>query len=162
MSFQVLLGLGVTRRDSMAYDLSSAMTSDSLGWKGAGHRPTSPVSCMVLDYRCSCIHLYKYPLPFLVCSFVFPTQPVSSTIHFPSDSKPRFVLHPFYTMQFTSASLFALLFAVSITSAAPLSLDARDVYAPPVSYPHTGTVWKVGATHNVTWYAPPSLFPLIL
>ncbi|KZP01954.1 hypothetical protein FIBSPDRAFT_880668, partial [Athelia psychrophila] len=64
-------------------------------------------------------------------------------------------------MQFTTTSLFALFFALfsalSLTSAAPLSLDKRDVYAPPVTYPHTGTVWKVGAKHNVTWYVPLSI-----
>ncbi|KAJ6590238.1 hypothetical protein B0H10DRAFT_1645344, partial [Mycena sp. CBHHK59/15] len=27
----------------------------------------------------------------------------------------------------------------------------RDVYTPPVTYPHAGTVWYVGQTHNVTW-----------
>ncbi|KZP20308.1 hypothetical protein FIBSPDRAFT_861835 [Athelia psychrophila] len=58
-------------------------------------------------------------------------------------------------MQFSTTSLFALFFALfsalSLTSAAPLSLDKRDVYDPPVTYPHSGTVWKVGAKHNVTW-----------
>ncbi|KZP20302.1 hypothetical protein FIBSPDRAFT_861826 [Athelia psychrophila] len=58
-------------------------------------------------------------------------------------------------MQFTTTSLFALFFALfsalSLTSAAPLSLDTRDVWSPPVTYPHTGTVWKIGAKHNVTW-----------
>ncbi|KZW01617.1 hypothetical protein EXIGLDRAFT_598323, partial [Exidia glandulosa HHB12029] len=27
----------------------------------------------------------------------------------------------------------------------------RDVYDPQVLYPHSGTVWYLGATHNVTW-----------
>ncbi|CAL1705785.1 unnamed protein product [Somion occarium] len=64
-------------------------------------------------------------------------------------------------MKFTNAlmtftlSLFALLgmFAAHV-SALPLhedSLEKRDVYVPPVLYPHTGTVWKSGQRHNVTW-----------
>ncbi|KZP20300.1 hypothetical protein FIBSPDRAFT_861820 [Athelia psychrophila] len=58
-------------------------------------------------------------------------------------------------MQFSTSSLFALFFALcsalSLTSAAPMSLDQRDVWSPPITYPHTGTVWKVGAKYNVTW-----------
>ncbi|KAF7966748.1 hypothetical protein HWV62_37229 [Athelia sp. TMB] len=58
-------------------------------------------------------------------------------------------------MQFSMTSLFSLFFALlsalSLASAAPLSLDSRDVYTPPVTYPHSGTVWKVGERHNVTW-----------
>ncbi|KAJ6582367.1 hypothetical protein B0H19DRAFT_877952, partial [Mycena capillaripes] len=30
-------------------------------------------------------------------------------------------------------------------------LTPRDVYVPPVLYPHDGTVWTVGQRHNVTW-----------
>jgi hypothetical protein len=43
--------------------------------------------------------------------------------------------------------LCAILVAVS---SAPV--QTRDVYVPPVLYPHNGTVWKVGSYHNVTWY----------
>lgn len=38
---------------------------------------------------------------------------------------------------------------VSLVAAAPLA--KRDVYVPPILYPHAGTVWKVGNHHNVTW-----------
>lgn len=59
-------------------------------------------------------------------------------------------------MQFSVTSfLFALCFALfsmlSLVNAVPVGLEKRDVYAPPVLYPYTGTVWKVGAKHNVTW-----------
>ena len=38
---------------------------------------------------------------------------------------------------------------------APLeSVEKRDVFVPPVLYPHAGTVWYSGQRHNVTWYAP--------
>jgi len=45
-------------------------------------------------------------------------------------------------------AFFALLASVSVF-AAPVS--NRDVFVPPVTYPHAGTVWKIGARHNVTW-----------
>lgn len=48
-------------------------------------------------------------------------------------------------------ALFGIFF--SQTSAMALtSLEKRDVYTPPVLYPHAGTVWYKGQTHNVTWY----------
>ncbi|KAI0672632.1 hypothetical protein C8Q78DRAFT_1068209 [Trametes maxima] len=30
-------------------------------------------------------------------------------------------------------------------------LEKRDVFVPPVLYPHAGTVWNSGQRHNVTW-----------
>ncbi|KAF8064250.1 hypothetical protein FPV67DRAFT_1629323 [Lyophyllum atratum] len=58
-------------------------------------------------------------------------------------------------MQFTMLRALATLFLVSVfalTHAAPSSLlSSRDVYVPPVTYPHTGTVWKVRQRQNVTW-----------
>ncbi|KAH9852786.1 hypothetical protein C2E23DRAFT_150550 [Lenzites betulinus] len=49
--------------------------------------------------------------------------------------------------------VFVALFGIfQIAAAAPLSeLERRDVYTPPVLYPHAGTVWYKGQTHNVTW-----------
>lgn len=32
------------------------------------------------------------------------------------------------------------------------TLEKRDVFVPPVLYPHKGTVWTKGQRHNVTWY----------
>lgn len=29
--------------------------------------------------------------------------------------------------------------------------EKRDVFVPPVLYPHAGTVWDKGQRHNVTW-----------
>jgi len=49
---------------------------------------------------------------------------------------------------FCGALLFSLL---AFVSAAPVSLESRDVFVPPITYPHAGTVWKAGARHNVTW-----------
>ncbi|KIP03165.1 hypothetical protein PHLGIDRAFT_111207 [Phlebiopsis gigantea 11061_1 CR5-6] len=37
-----------------------------------------------------------------------------------------------------------------MAAAAPAAAP-RDVYSPPVLYPHAGTVWYTGQTHNVTW-----------
>jgi len=49
-------------------------------------------------------------------------------------------------------SLVATFFARSVT-AMPVdeSLQKRDVFTPPVLYPHNGTVWYSGQRHNVTW-----------
>ncbi|KAI0826906.1 hypothetical protein BC628DRAFT_1338730 [Trametes gibbosa] len=55
-------------------------------------------------------------------------------------------------MMFTIShlSVFSLLLSIfAVVSALPLAL--RDVFVPPVTYPHAGTVWKVGQHHNVTW-----------
>lgn len=41
-----------------------------------------------------------------------------------------------------------LVAAIPITEA---SLEKRDVFVPPVLYPHAGTVWTKGQRHNVTW-----------
>ncbi|KAI0632211.1 hypothetical protein C8Q77DRAFT_1218678 [Trametes polyzona] len=47
-------------------------------------------------------------------------------------------------------SIFSVLLALfAVVSALPL--EVRDVFVPPVTYPHAGTVWKVGQHHNVTW-----------
>ncbi|KAI0823551.1 hypothetical protein BC628DRAFT_517081 [Trametes gibbosa] len=51
---------------------------------------------------------------------------------------------------FVFAALFGIFF--QIAAAAPFSeLEKRSVYTPPVLYPHAGTVWYKGQTHNVTW-----------
>ncbi|KAI0823542.1 hypothetical protein BC628DRAFT_1411560 [Trametes gibbosa] len=51
---------------------------------------------------------------------------------------------------FVFVALLGIFF--QIAAAAPFSeLEKRDVYAPPVLYPHAGTVWYKGQTHNVTW-----------
>lgn len=46
----------------------------------------------------------------------------------------------------------ALLLATAATLAC--AAETRDVYSPPVLYPHAGTVWYSGQRHNVTWCAP--------
>ncbi|KAI8982931.1 hypothetical protein BD414DRAFT_443140 [Trametes punicea] len=47
------------------------------------------------------------------------------------------------------ASLVQLVLGAPAPSAA--SLEKRDVFVPPVLYPHAGTVWTKGQRHNVTW-----------
>ncbi|KAI0351565.1 hypothetical protein OH77DRAFT_1498514 [Trametes cingulata] len=47
------------------------------------------------------------------------------------------------------ASLAQLVFAAPAALVA--SLEKRDVFVPPVLYPHAGTVWTKGQRHNVTW-----------
>ncbi|EJD55069.1 hypothetical protein AURDEDRAFT_132295 [Auricularia subglabra TFB-10046 SS5] len=52
-------------------------------------------------------------------------------------------------MQFTAVALLAL---AGLASASPApAVDKRDVYDPKVTYPHAGTVWRLGERHNVTW-----------
>ncbi|KAI0647964.1 hypothetical protein C8Q79DRAFT_925001 [Trametes meyenii] len=53
----------------------------------------------------------------------------------------------FTIQQLSMFSFFLSLFA--LVGAIPLAV--RDVFLPPVTYPHTGTEWKVGQLHNVTW-----------
>ncbi|KAJ7195460.1 hypothetical protein GGX14DRAFT_403931 [Mycena pura] len=49
------------------------------------------------------------------------------------------------------ATIFLAIFAMlSFVSSAPTLLK-RDVFSPPVLYPHAGTIWRVGERHNVTW-----------
>ncbi|OBZ68776.1 hypothetical protein A0H81_11344 [Grifola frondosa] len=50
---------------------------------------------------------------------------------------------------FTKFIFLFMLSVVAVVSAIPISI--RDVFVPPVTYPHYGTVWKIGQHHNVTW-----------
>lgn len=56
-------------------------------------------------------------------------------------------------MKFTTiaAVLLSAVAQLALTGATPIA-NKRDVYVPPVLYPHAGTVWYSGQTHNVTWY----------
>ncbi|KAI1791750.1 hypothetical protein LXA43DRAFT_1010342 [Ganoderma leucocontextum] len=48
---------------------------------------------------------------------------------------------------------FYLQLVLGAAIAAPRAAEEkRDVYVPPVLYPHNGTVWTIGQRHNVTWY----------
>ncbi|KAJ7596074.1 hypothetical protein C8J56DRAFT_884203 [Mycena floridula] len=40
-----------------------------------------------------------------------------------------------------------------LTTANAFPLEQRDVFVPPVTYPHANAVWKVGEHHHVTWDA---------
>lgn len=48
-----------------------------------------------------------------------------------------------------SILLATLVFFAALVSASPMQV--RDVFIPPILYPHAGTIWKVGQHHNVTW-----------
>ncbi|EIW51862.1 uncharacterized protein TRAVEDRAFT_32323 [Trametes versicolor FP-101664 SS1] len=58
---------------------------------------------------------------------------------------------------FVKAALALVLLAswVQLALGAPTALlaglEKRDVFVPPVLYPHAGTVWTKGQRHNVTW-----------
>ncbi|EMD38264.1 CsMn38 [Gelatoporia subvermispora B] len=57
-----------------------------------------------------------------------------------------------FTTAYTTFFCFvALLCAFAqLASAVPVQ-GKRDVFDPPILYPHAGTVWKKGQRHNVTW-----------
>ncbi|KAI0771085.1 hypothetical protein BD413DRAFT_476760 [Trametes elegans] len=46
---------------------------------------------------------------------------------------------------------FFALFSQLAAAMPVAALEKRDVYVPPVLYPHAGTVWHKGETQNVTW-----------
>jgi len=53
------------------------------------------------------------------------------------------------TFVFTLLSLFsALVYALPLNER---NVEARDVFVPPVTYPHQGTIWLAGAHYDVTW-----------
>ncbi|KAJ7227733.1 hypothetical protein B0H12DRAFT_1205231 [Mycena haematopus] len=52
-------------------------------------------------------------------------------------------------MKFSIFTFLAAIAAPTVVRAMPF--ESRDVYTPPVLYPHDGTVWYVGQRHNVTW-----------
>jgi hypothetical protein len=55
-------------------------------------------------------------------------------------------------MQFTIIRVIFFAVLAALVAAAPTSnLENRDVFVPKVLYPHAGTVWYKGQTHNVTW-----------
>jgi hypothetical protein len=57
----------------------------------------------------------------------------------------------FTSLTIAAASILSALSTVGVSAAPAAELDTRDVFVPPVTYPHAGTVWTVGQHHNVTW-----------
>lgn len=60
---------------------------------------------------------------------------------------------------FTNAIRATLLLSVALGALAnPISsLDARDVFVPPVTDPKAGTVWAANSKQTVSWYGFKSL-----
>jgi len=54
-------------------------------------------------------------------------------------------------MKFTTITTFVYLLLISFLTVIAAPLQPRDVYVPPVLYPHQGTVWIVGSQHHVIW-----------
>lgn len=54
-------------------------------------------------------------------------------------------------MKFTNVLTALLLFTAPTTIAAPVNLDARDVWVPKILDPTETTVWKVGGSFFVKW-----------
>lgn len=68
---------------------------------------------------------------------------------YPTAGQPR--LTTTLTMQFLMTP-FVLCFSSLFVLGTALPLFLRDVFVPPITYPHEGTVWASGQRHNVTWY----------
>ncbi|KAI0636381.1 hypothetical protein C8Q77DRAFT_1092437 [Trametes polyzona] len=56
-----------------------------------------------------------------------------------------------FALAFALLASWAQLVLGAPAAALAASLEKRDVFVPPVLYPHAGTVWTVGQRHNVTW-----------
>ncbi|KAF9046765.1 hypothetical protein BJ165DRAFT_1474145 [Panaeolus papilionaceus] len=54
-------------------------------------------------------------------------------------------------MQFFLSSLFFVFSLFSFAFAAPVQLEQRDVFVPPVLMPNEHSVWKIGSKQTVTW-----------
>jgi len=81
-----------------------------------------------------------------------PSTVFSSTINNEKDSTYAFCYLQHFLMMSSARILSMIAFLAALFSLAlSVPLAVRDVYTPPVLYPHNGTVWKVGQRHNVTW-----------
>jgi hypothetical protein len=69
--------------------------------------------------------------------------------------------HPLTRSTMKSAVFMTFLFTLFAMSTYVTSapINPRDVFVPPVLYPHDGVVWKAGETHHVTWYVYHQLYP---
>ncbi|KAJ7625796.1 hypothetical protein FB45DRAFT_750822 [Roridomyces roridus] len=56
-----------------------------------------------------------------------------------------------FTSTFFATTAAFVASVLASASATPLTRTTRTVFTPPVTYPHAGTVWFSGQTHNVTW-----------
>jgi len=52
-------------------------------------------------------------------------------------------------MAITNLLIFFLSF-FALVNATPV-LQPRDVFVPPITYPHAGTMWEIKSFHYVTW-----------
>ena len=56
-------------------------------------------------------------------------------------------------MKFT---IFSIISLISLVATAPIELEKRDVFVPPVLTPDSSSVWQCGSTQTVTWCVPSS------
>ncbi|GLB40128.1 putative fungal specific transcription factor [Lyophyllum shimeji] len=80
---------------------------------------------------------------------VFPACLITAAEQAGRSPSPPSVTMKFLIVQALTAILVTSL--VPSTLAFPSPRSTQDVYVPPVTYPHEGTVWKVRQRHNVTW-----------
>ncbi|KAJ7124387.1 hypothetical protein C8R44DRAFT_980677 [Mycena epipterygia] len=56
-------------------------------------------------------------------------------------------------LTFLFAAVAALMLGSASARPAQMETQKRDVFVPPILYPHAGTVWFSFQRHNVTWNA---------
>ena len=53
-------------------------------------------------------------------------------------------------MKFTT-TIFSIISLISLVATAPVELEKRDVFVPPVLLPDSTSVWKRGSEQTVKW-----------
>lgn len=56
-----------------------------------------------------------------------------------------------FTMKFTS-TFFSIISFISLVATAPVELERRDVFVPPVLLPDSTSIWKCGSEQTVKWW----------
>ena len=56
-----------------------------------------------------------------------------------------------FTMKFTT-TIFSIISLISFVATAPVELEKRDVFVPPVLLPDSTSVWKRGSEQTVKWW----------
>ena len=85
----------------------------------------------------------------LACPLANPTHQRAFTTSFTTPATSE-IMNPMTKYLAFFLAFLSLFF--QFAAALPVAtLKDRDVYVPPVLYPHSGVVWYKGQKHNVTW-----------
>ena len=63
-------------------------------------------------------------------------------------------------MKFFTTTAFSIIIVslISLVATAPIELERRDVFVPPIISPDSSSVWKCGSNQTVTWCVSPDFF----